>query len=80
MIYLGCLDAFYPTTDPHQFYQSVKKVKKLRIERVLPAHHQLSVSADIIGRIEKAFYDLEIQNNLEQGKGIFDFGDFQIHI
>lgn len=80
LIYLGCLDAFYPTTDPQQFYQSVKKVKRLRIERVLPAHHQLSVPVDIVDRIEKAFYELETQNNLEQGKGIFDFGDFQIHI
>lgn len=80
LIYKGCLDAFYPTTNPHQFYRSVKKIKKLRIERVLPAHHQISVSVDIIGRIEKAFCELKVQNNLEQGKGIFDFGDFQIHI
>lgn len=27
LIYAGCLDAFYPTTDPVQFMESVKKVK-----------------------------------------------------
>ncbi len=77
---MGCLDAFYPTTNPQQFYQSVKKVKGLRIERVLPSHHQLSIPVCIIDRIEKAFCELEKQGNLEQGKGIFNFGDFQIHI
>ncbi len=80
LIYMGCLDAFYPTTNPQQFYQSVKKVKGLRIERVLPSHHQLSIPVCIIDRIEKAFCELEKQGNLEQGKGIFNFGDFQIHI
>ncbi len=80
LIYKGCLDAFYPTTDPQQFYQSVKKVKGLKIERVLPAHHQLSIPVCIINRIEKAFLELQEQGNLEQGKGVFNFGDFQIHI
>ncbi len=80
LIYKGCLDAFYPTTDPWQFYQSVKKISSLKIDRVLPAHHQLSVSVDLVSRIEKAFCKLKEQNNLKQGNGIFDFGDFQIHI
>ena len=80
LIYMGCLNAFYPTTNPQQFYQSVKKVKGLRSERVLPSHHQLSIPVCIIDRIEKAFCELEKQGNLEQGKGVFNFGDFQIHI
>lgn len=80
LIYKGCLDAFYPTTDPQQFYQSVKKIGGFRVEKVLPAHHQLFISVGIIDRIEKAFCKLKEQGNLEQGKGVFDFGDFQIHI
>ncbi len=80
LIYKGCLDAFYPTTNPQQFYQSVKKIKALEIERVLPAHHQLFIPVCIINKIEKAFCELQIQGNLEQGKGVFDFGDFQIHV
>lgn len=80
LIYKGCLDAFYPTTNPQQFYQSVRKIKDLKIDRVLPAHHQLSIPVCMIGRIEEAFGKLERQGNLEQGKGIFDFGDFQIHV
>ena len=80
LIYRGCLDAFYPTTDPQLFGQSVKKVSLLDIHRVLPAHHQLAIPVDIVNRIDKAFSGLEDSRKLKQGNGIFDFGDFQIHI
>lgn len=80
LIYKGCLDAFYPTTDPQLFWQSIRKIQSLKVKRILPAHHQLSIPIDIIDRIEKAFCELKNQGNLKQGKGIFDFEDFQIHI
>ena len=80
LIYSGCLDAFYPTTDPQLFWQSVKKIQHLDVERVLPAHHQLNIPVNIINRIEKAFNQLAKEGRLEQGNGIFDFADFQIHI
>ena len=48
LIYSGCLDAFYPTTDPQLFWQSVKKIQHLDVERVLPAHHQLNIPVNII--------------------------------
>ena len=80
LIYKGCLDAFYPTTDPKLFRLSVRKVQQLEINRVLPAHHQLTIPADIVNRIAKAFDSLEDSKQLKQGGGIFDFGDFQIHI
>lgn len=80
LIYSGCLDAFYPTTDPQLFWQSIKKIQHLDVERVLPAHHQLNIPVNIINRIEKAFSQLAGEGRLEQGNGIFDFADFQIHI
>lgn len=80
LIYSGCLDAFYPTTDPWLFRQSVKQVRALEIERILPGHHQLNIPTDIIDKIEMAFDKLEKQDKLKQGNGIFDFGSFQIHI
>lgn len=80
LIYKGCLDAFYPTTDPKLFRQSVRKVQQLEINRVLPAHHQLTIPVDIVNRIAKAFDSLEDSRQLKQSGGIFDFGDFQIHI
>ena len=80
LIYRGCLDAFYPTTDPYLFLQSVRKIQHLDIGRVLPGHHQLDIPVDIIGRIENGFSKLLDEDNLKQGSGVFDFGDFEIHI
>lgn len=80
LIYSGCLDAFYPTTDPQQFWQSIRRVEALPVRRILPGHHRLSVPVDIVGRIERAFHSLSDQGKLAQGSGVFDFGDFQIRI
>ncbi len=80
LIYSGCLDAFYPTTDPQLFWQSVKKIQTIKAKRILPAHHQLNIPVDIIDRIEKGFCQLSGKGKLKQGSGIFDFGDFQIHV
>lgn len=80
LIYKGCLDAFYPSTDPQLFFQSVRKIQNLSIERILPGHHQLSIPVDLIDRIENGFSKLSDEGKLTQGNGVFDFGDFQIHI
>lgn len=80
LIYKGCLDAFYPTTDPHLFFQSVQKIQSLAVKRLLPGHHTLSISPAIVQRVESAFRGLSNEGKLQQGNGIFDFEDFQIHI
>lgn len=36
LLYVGKLDAFYPTTDPRRFWRSVQKVRKLEFSRILP--------------------------------------------
>lgn len=80
LVYRGCLDAFYPTTDPLLFAQSIQRVRSLAIRRVLPAHHQLHIPVDLIGRIDDAFASLRRRGKLAQGSGLFDFGEFQIHL
>lgn len=80
LIYRGCLDAFYPSTDPQLFWQSVKRVQELEISRILPGHHRLSVPLDIIKRIENAFHTLSQEGKLKEGHGVFQYEDFQIHI
>ncbi|MDE7204807.1 MAG: MBL fold metallo-hydrolase [Lachnospiraceae bacterium] len=80
LIYKGCLDAFYPSTDPQLFWQSVRKIQNLSINRIFPGHHQLGIPVDIISRIENGFSRLSDEGKLKQGNGVFDFGDFQIHI
>ncbi len=80
LIYQGCLDAFYPTTDPKLFYRSVKRVEDLPVRRILPAHHRLDVPVGMIRRTAEAFEEIDRAGKLMQGSGSFDFGDFQIHI
>jgi len=80
LIYGGCLDAFYPTTDPKLFYQSVKRIRTYPIRRLLPGHHQLNIPNSLTAEIESGFAQLERAGNLRQGAGLFGFGGFQIHI
>lgn len=80
LVYCGCLDAFYPTTNPEHFLQSIRKVQELRVNRILPAHHKLNIPNDIIDRIGNAFCQLDRTGNLKHGSGTFDFDDFQIHV
>lgn len=80
LIYCGCLDMFYPTTDPIKFMDSVKKVKMLPIKKNFPGHHQLHIPTSIIDKIDNGFELLQKENKLIQGSGIFEFENFQIHL
>ena len=80
LIYSGCLNAFYPSTDPEQFYRSVQKVCQLNVRSILPGHHQLDLAPSLICNVERGFHSLFEVGLLKQGSGIFDFGGFQIHI
>ena len=80
LIYKGCLDAFYPTTDPKLFLQSLRRIKNLDIKRILPAHHALRIPVSLAASIENGFSKLENEGLLKHGQGIFDFGEFRIHI
>lgn len=80
LIYRGCLDAYYPTTDPYLFGSSVKKIRLLKVKRILPAHYDLNIPLSMISRIENAFDKLYKSGLLKHGSGIFSFEDFKIHI
>ena len=80
LVYSGCLDAFYPSTNPIEFMNSVDKIRKLDIQKICPSHHEINIPIGIVNRIYDAFCEIHSQNKLQHGNGIFDFGDFQIHI
>ena len=48
--------------------------------RILPGHYSLDIPVDIISQIKIAFLNLEKDGELEHGKGIYEFGEFQIHL
>ena len=80
LIYKGCLNAFYPSTNAYLFMLSVERIKTLDIKRILPAHHQLNIPVALVDEVSRAFNGLYKLNKLKQGAGLFNFGDFQIHI
>lgn len=80
LIYRGCLDAFYPSTDPVAFSKSVQKVQRLGVERLLPGHHHLDIPVSLVDDVEEGFRKLEDDGLLAQGSGLFDFGEFRIHL
>lgn len=80
LLYAGCLDDFYPTTDPAAFARSVRKVRRLPVQRILPGHHRLELPTDFAARVDAAWQSLAGRDLLRQGSGVFDFDGFQIHI
>lgn len=81
LIYLGTLYAFYPSTNPALFKQSVDRISRLNnIKKILPSHNDLNVSTDIIQKVKYAFEFIEKNNLLVHGSGVFKFGDFDIQL
>lgn len=80
LLYMGCLYAFYPTTDPVDFADSVERVAQLPIRRIWPGHHSLDIPKDFVLRVQAAFQELRERAELYHGAGTFDFGDFQIQL
>ena len=80
LIYQGKLDAFYPSTDPEKFWHSIEKVRMLDVKKILPGHYKMPINPDIIDKIADAFQSISDSHKLSHGNGIFDFGEFQIHV
>lgn len=80
LIYMGRLDAFYPTTDPVLFYRSVSRVRGYDIKKLLPGHHRLDIPTTLTAEIEAAFASISAAGRLRHGAGTFDFGGFSIRI
>lgn len=81
LIYSGTLFAFYPSTDPVHYQQSVNKISCLsNMKKLLPAHNDLAVSVDLIQKVKDAFEAIDKNNSLKHGSGVFKFDNFSIHL
>jgi len=80
LIYKGTLFAFYPSTDPVAYLASVEKIAKLSVKKVLPGHHDLNISVEIIDAVSTALTKLSADNKLQHRSGIFEYQDFSIHL
>ena len=80
LVYKGKLDAFYPSTDPFAFKNSVVKMGKLVINEIYPGHFETPVNKDFLSKVEAAFLQLEKDNKLKHGAGILQFDQFSLHL
>lgn len=80
LIYIGELFAYYPSTDPIAYMNSIKKLLSLPVKKILPAHHDLNVPLTIIEDMDKAFTDLYKDGKLKHGSGTFSYKNFAIKL
>lgn len=79
LIYKGTLFAFYPSTDPEAFCESVEKICALtKIDKILPGHNDLNIDRRYLEGVWKAFMELKKMDLLKHGTGFHDFGDIKI--
>lgn len=78
LVYKDTLFAYYPSTDPKAYLNSLEKIALLPAKKVFPAHHSLDIRPEIIIRMRDAFRDLEKKGLLRHGSGTFDYGDWSV--
>lgn len=80
LVYSGCLDAFYPTTDPMAFWRSVRRLLDLPVQKLLPAHHTLNLPVDLLRQVDAGLQELFQDGKLRHGSGVCSFPGFSIHL
>lgn len=78
LAYKGTLLAYYPSTDPEVYLDSLEKVALLPAKRVFPAHHTLEIQPEVLTRMRDAFQQLRAEGKLRHGSGTFDYGDWAV--
>ncbi len=80
LVYKDTLLAYYPSTDPQSYLQSLEKIAALPVKRVFPGHHSLDIQPEIIIRMRDAFRKLHAEGKLHHGSGTYDFGDWVVRL
>lgn len=80
LVYAGKLDMFYPSTCPHDYLQSIKKLEEIHVNTILPGHHTLDLNPDIIHNIAVELDGLLHNPTTTELHGIFKFNGFSIHL
>lgn len=78
LVYKDTLFAFFPSTDPEAFLNSLKRISILPVKHVFPAHHSLDIQPEILCRMRDAFWQLKAEGKLHHGTGKFDYGDWAV--
>lgn len=78
LVYKDTLFAYYPSTDPNAYLDSLEKVAALPVKRVFPAHHSLDIQPEILIRMRDTFRSLKEDGKLHHGSGTFVYGDWSV--
>lgn len=78
LVYKDTLFAYFPSTDPEAFLNSIDRVSMLPVKHLFPAHHTLSIQPEILGRMRHAFRQLKTDGKLHHGSGTFNYGDWAV--
>lgn len=78
LVYKDTLFAYYPSTDPLAYLESLEAIAALPVKRVFPAHHSLDIQPEILSHMRDAFRQLKADGNLHHGSGTFDYGDWAV--
>lgn len=78
LVYKDTLFAYFPSTDPEAYLNSLERVSALPVKHVLPAHHTLNIQPEILDRMRDAFRQLQDEGKLHHGSGVFDYGDWAV--
>lgn len=80
LVYKTTLLAYYPSTDPGAYLDSLEEISLLPAKRVFPGHHSLDIEPEIIIRMRNAFRELKNEGKLRHGSGTFHYGDWSLWI
>ncbi|WP_419661055.1 beta-lactamase domain protein [Desulfosarcina variabilis str. Montpellier] len=78
LVYKDTLFAYFPSTDPEAYLNSLERVSALPVKYVFPAHHTLNIQPEILDRMRDAFRQLQVEGKLHHGGGKFDYGDWAV--
>ena len=80
LIYKDILFAWFPSTDPEAYLNSLERVSALPAERVFPGHHSLAVERSLPGEMRDRFRELKVKGRLHHGAGVFDYGAWGVRL
>ncbi len=74
LVYKDILFAYYPSTDPEAYLDSLEKVAVLPVQRVFPAHHSMDIKPEILIRMLEVFRNLKVDGKLYHEVGHLNMG------
>ncbi|MDC7126678.1 MAG: MBL fold metallo-hydrolase [Spirochaetales bacterium] len=78
LVYKDTLFAYYPSTDPAAYLNSLERIAALPVKNVYPAHHSLDIQPEILTRMRDSFKQIKADGKLHHGSGTFDYGDWAV--